>query len=732
MAKTTQYEFLVRLGAEMDKSVNNVFGKITKMAAGIFGAKAIINGAKALGEKIYEIGQQSVELAAELETSTVNAANVFGGTAEQVEENEKAISDFSRVLAYDMPYSASETADSLYYLGLAGVDVSNSMETVGDMMKLAYVAGEDVSTVVDLVTDSMSALGKEINRDNTTEYLNEVATVMATTNTNASMAMETILKFGGAAGAVGLSLEESISMLGAMANYGVKAEEAGTLLNSALVRMTSNSTAQKAYKNAGISLYDDEGNFKGAIDVLEELNEKQKTWNDQQRDATMADIFGTRAYSRMLYMLDALEKGEDGLSDYEKILQGIEESDGRLNQMYLNQADTYAARVEILKGQVDDMKIEIGNALIPAAEEAMGWISETFFPEMQNGASLLGYFISSEVTPKIRPFLDEAYEKGKDFAAKIQEAGQAAQNYFQSSEWSNLAESAQGFAGALVDGFTEINWVLVKETAVEIGEGVVSVATTIGTIGETLANIWNSPFIKFLRNTVGLVAEGLGKNLSWMLEGFNRGTSAVLNPVNNWLESLGDPNGSNEALLDDFSDRAAETQTQIDSLSQQVGALEQQMAQETDAAMIEKYQIQIDQLNLSIAQAKTNLESLQAAAAGNEAGTISSQVSTSFPKQGGFKKQIRPFATGGIVTQPTLGLIGEAGENEAVIPLSKIGQVVKSIGGSGGGGNTITFSPTITVNGGSAETVKQAVRDSFAEFKANMTQWQRQNARRAF
>lgn len=730
MAKTTQYEFLVRLGAEMDKSVNNVFGKITKMAAGIFGAKAIINGAKVVGEKIFEIGQQSVELAAELETSTVNAANVFGGTAEQVEENEKIISDFSRMLAYDMPYSASEAADSLYYLGLAGVDVTNSMETVGDMMKLAYVAGEDVSTVVDLVTDSMSALGKEINSDNTIEYLNEVATVMATTNTNASMAMETILKFGGAAGAVGLSLEESISMLGAMANYGVKAEEAGTLLNSALVRMTSNSTAQDAYEEAGISLYDKNGEFRGAINVLEELNEKQETWTDQKRDDIMADVFGTRAYSRMLYMLDALEKGEDGLSDYEKILQGIEESDGRLNQMYLNQADTYAARVEILKGQVNDMKIEIGNALIPAAEEAMGWVQSKFFPDMQAGAQGLSDFISTNITPNVTTFLDTAYEKGEAFAAKIWEAGQAAQNYFSSSEWSNLAASAQGFTEALVNGFMETNWVLVKDTVIEIGEGIVSVATTIGTIGETLANIWNSPFVKFLRNTVGLAAEGLGKLGSWMLEGFNRGTSAVLDPVNNWLESLGDPNGSNEVLLDDFSDRAEETKTQINSLSQQVDALEQQMAQETDAAMIEKYQIQIDQLNLSITQAKTNLESLQAAAAGNEAGTVSSQVSTPFSKQSGFKKQISPFASGGIVTQPTLGLIGEAGENEAVIPLSKIGQVVKSVGG--GGGNTITFSPTITVNGGSVEAVKQVVRDSFAEFESNLARWQRQNARRAF
>lgn len=730
MATRTEYEFLVRMGAQMDKSITSTASKITKTIAGIFGAKAIISGAKKLAGYVYQVGTESIDLASALEASVVNAANVFGGTAAQVEANEEEIQSFARTLAYDMPYSAKETADSLYYLGLAGVDLSNSMETVGDMMKLAYVAGEDVSTVVDLVTDSMSALGMEINGSNTTKYLNEVATVMATTNTNATMAMETILKFGGAAGAVGLSLEESVSMLGAMANYGVKAEEAGTLLNSALVRMTSNSTAQKAYAKAGIQLYDESGNFTGAIDILEQLNEKRKTWSEQKADDIFADVFGTRAYSRMLYMLDALEKGEDGLSKYDEILQGIEDADGRLSQMYVNQADTYAARVETLKGQVDDMKTEVGTALIPAAEEAMGWVQQRFFPDMQDGAQGLAEIINTQITPNVTTFLDSAYEKGQEFAEKIISAGQAAQDYFSSDEWGRLRTSAEGFASAVVTSFEETNWTLVGETVVKIGNGVVSAATSVATIGETLTNIWNSPFIKFFRNVLGLGADALGSLGSFMLEGFNRSTSKVLNPVNNWLESLGDPNGTNEALLDDFSDRAVETKNQIDSLSQQVDVLEEQLAQETDAAMIQKYQMQIDQLNDRIMQAQNNLVSLQSAAEGNS----NTQTGTGYsfaPASGFTKRKISPFASGGIVTEPTLGLIGEAGENEAVIPLSKIGQVMRSLSGNGGG--NITYAPVFQVSGGADEKViRQAARDAFNEFKANYARLQKETARRAF
>ena len=193
---------------------------------------------------------------------------------------------------------------------------------------------------------------------------------------------------------------------------------------------------------------------------------------------------------------------------------------------------------------------------------------------------------------------------------------------------------------------------------------------------------------------------------------------------------MGDPNGPNEALLDDFSDRAAETKNQIDSLSQQVDVLEEQLAQETDAAMIQKYQMQIDQLNNSIMQAQNSLVSLQAAAGGT--GNTQTGTASSFAPAGGFKKQtISPFASGGIVTEPTLGLIGEAGENEAVIPLSKIGQVMRSMGGNGGG--NITYAPVFQISGrADAETIKAAARDAYAEFKANYARLQKETARRAF
>lgn len=87
-----------------------------------------------------------------------------------------------------------------------------------------------------------------------------------------------------------------------------------------------------------------------------------------------------------------------------------------------------------------------------------------------------------------------------------------------------------------------------------------------------------------------------------------------------------------------------------------------------------------------------------------------------------------PFADGGIVTRPTIGLIGEAGEKEAVIPLSKLGNVVGQLTG----GN-ITYTQVVHINGNAnPDEVKQAMSQSYAEFKANWQRLQKEQRRAAF
>ena len=250
MAKKTEYELLISIGAQVNKSVEASLGNVTGLLKKAFGAKIIWDGVTALGSKVVEIGAESVQMYSELETSVVRAANVFGGTREEVEAVENQIKSLAIATSKEMPYAASEVSDSLYYLGQVGLTFEESADVMDDMLKLAYADGQDVATVVDMVTDSMSNLQMEINKSNVNEYMNQIAEVMASTNTSAMGALETIMGFGGTSNLLNTNIEEVSALLGALANYGIKGSEAGTALNSIMTRMIGDAApVRKAYKD---------------------------------------------------------------------------------------------------------------------------------------------------------------------------------------------------------------------------------------------------------------------------------------------------------------------------------------------------------------------------------------------------------------------------------------------------------------------------------------------------
>ncbi len=108
----------------------------------------------------------------------------------------------------------------------------------------------DLATCSDLVTDSMSALG--LTADQLTDYLNVTCQANNKSNTTAKALMEAMIGCGGAAKSAGMDYKQTAAALGILANNGVKGAEAGTALNSMLVRMTTKDVAQKAFKELGV------------------------------------------------------------------------------------------------------------------------------------------------------------------------------------------------------------------------------------------------------------------------------------------------------------------------------------------------------------------------------------------------------------------------------------------------------------------------------------------------
>lgn len=704
MAKKTEYELLISIGAEVNKSVEASLGNVTGLLKKAFGAKIIWDGVTALGSKVVEIGAESVEMYSELETSVVRAANVFGGTREEVEAVENQIKSLAITTSKEMPYAASEVSDSLYYLGQVGLTFEESADVMDDMLKLAYADGQDVATVVDLVTDSMSNLQMEINKSNVNEYMNQIAEVMASTNTSAMGALETILGFGGTSNLLGSNIQEVSALLGVLANVGIKGTEAGTALNSMMTRMIGG-TAKSAYDKLGVSLYDDAGAFRGYAEVLKDVNEQIAKLTDQQRDPIMKTMFGVHYMNEGQALLNSMTEAADGSSEYSKILERQYAVSDRLEQMYQNQTDTLGAQTKIFQNNLDVSKLILGDAIAPALTEVLNWANRTLFPELEDGTNALGQYIQTNITPNIGGWLDEGY-------TYVTEKIDDLKTYFSSPEWTGLAESAGDLGANVVNGLLSADWDAVFEAAGNIGKATASIST----------------FIINLSNAAVEIAEGpLGTVVGWFADYYGKAAEGI-NLFFSELNRLSDPGTESDNAFTGYVKQSEKAKNEAELYEQQIEAVKQAMAEETDSKQLKIYQGQIDELNAKMQTALENYRLLQQGAQtlASEGSKVPSVPNAS---RSAGTANLRPFADGGIVTRPTIGLIGEAGEKEAVIPLSKLGSVVGQLTG---GGN-ITYTQVVHINGSAnPDEVKQALSQSYSEFKANWQRLQKEQKRAAF
>lgn len=703
--------------------------------------KIVKDVAVGTGKAIIGYAQDALDAYAELEQHVATSSNVFG---KNFEANRDAIESFSRDLAKKMPYSASETADALYYLGLTGLDLEHSMGVVDQMLKLAYVDGGNVQETVDLITDAMSGLRMEINRENTTAFMDELTTVMSATNTNAQQALEAILGVGSTAQMLGMNNNELGATLGVLANYGKKGSEAGTAVNSMITRMVGNSTAIGAYKDLGVSLYDQEGKFRGLSTVLSETADALDRLTDKKRNPIMKDLFGIHYMNEGNILLGAMQEKIDetgqATSEYLDVLKDVGDAEGTLEGMYQNQTDTLDAQKKIASQQWNDLKLSLGEALEPAYLEVLKWINQTFFPAAEDSMDVISGIIQenlpnipiwlNKAKDIIQPVLDglpgaiqKAYEWGKGLIGTLSD-------YFQGEEWVGLKDSLWNLAQRAIESITNADWKTIFSTVGSIGDAVAGIVSGVGKIAQTLITIWDSPVIVFLRKVIGGVASLIGKFAKFTFGPFGETLGKIFTPINNWLDSF-NTKDEQTGIFSDFADRANEQQQEVDSLTEQIKTYKQQISEEKDPAVIKRMNLRLDELNDKLQQAKNNLQQLTSAANGNLGFNYSvsgtRQATPTEIKQ--YKnKGALPFADGGIVTRPTLSLIGEAGEKEAVIPLSKIGDVVRNVSGG-----SINYAPVINVTGGGdAEGVKAALSQSYQEFKANYSRMVKENRRLAF
>ena len=352
-----QYLLEVKLGASTAASYNKNINRALKSLDGLEStARRVAAGAAAAfaAVNISQLAADAFGTYSEFEQAMRNTAAISDATVSEYEMMERAAREAGR----STTKTATESAEALGYMALAGWDAKESTAALIPILKLSEATGAELKETSDLVTDSMSALGLSV--DDMGKYLDELVAGNNNANMTAVMLMESLIGTGGASRALGASLEDTITAVGILANNGTKASKAGTAMNSIFTRLATNSKAQDALAEIGADIFDAEGNFIGLRESIIKIDEALKGMSTEERTGYLKNIAGTHYFSQMEYLLDSVRDGANGAaSAWDELENKIESSDGALDKMNAQATDTMSASWERLKSAVDDAKISI-------------------------------------------------------------------------------------------------------------------------------------------------------------------------------------------------------------------------------------------------------------------------------------------------------------------------------------------------------------------------------------
>lgn len=334
------------------------------------------------------IGQTKTQLLGTVGVMSAVAAAVYAGpikTYKEFEEEMSTVAGITHATGDELEAlrnaakqagqttwaTATESAQALEYMSLAGWTSEQSIGALNNMLMAAKISGLDLGASTDLVTDSMSAMGLSV--DQLGHYLDVTTKANNVANTTSSDLMEAILGCAGAAKTNGISLKSLSTALSVFANNGLKGTQAGTAMNSILVRMTSNDKALSEMARLGVSAFDEQtGSFRDMGDILKDLEAKMVTMTDAERDASLKAIAGTNYYSQFAYLLDSVSEAAEGTAgSWDVLTDKLNNADGAAGEMYDTMMNNLSGAMTEAKSAIEAVQLALGEALTPALTETV-------------------------------------------------------------------------------------------------------------------------------------------------------------------------------------------------------------------------------------------------------------------------------------------------------------------------------------------------------------------------
>lgn len=375
-------------------------------------------GAAAIGAAttaVVTFGASSVQTGAKFDSSMAQVAATMGTTVDSIQE----LRDFALEMGSSTAFSASQAADALNYMALAGYDAETSMSMLPNVLNLAAAGGMELASASDMITDSQSALG--LSLEETTDLVDKMAKASSQSNTSVSQLGEAILTVGGTAKMLSGGTTELSAALGILADNGTKGAEGGTKLRNILLSLGApTDTAAKALDSLGVSAYDAEGNMRPLQDVFGDLNNAMADMSSAEKTDLINTIFNKTDLKDVNALLATSS------DRWEELSAAIDDSAGAAQNMADTQLDNLAGDVTLFQSALEGAQIAISDKLTPYLREfvtfgteGLGELTSAFQEGGLSGAMEAFGGILSDGLAMIIQLLPEAVDAGAQLLSAV-------------------------------------------------------------------------------------------------------------------------------------------------------------------------------------------------------------------------------------------------------------------------------------------------------------------------
>lgn len=341
----------------------------TQTALGTLAANAAMSVANAVKDAFTEAASYVVETGKSFEASMSQVTATMGLTT--ASEEYEVLSAAAKEMGATTKYSATQAGEALNYLALAGYSAENSVKALPTVLNVAAAGGIDLAYASDMITDSMSALGLEMS--DLEGFSDKLAKTSQKSNTSVAQLGEAILTVGGTAKSLAGGVDELNTMLGLIADNGIKGAEGGTALRNIILSLSApTDTAAAALKELNVQAFDSDGNLRELSDVFGDLNTSLAPLTDEEKTQFLNKIFNKVDLKAVNALLGTTSTRFDELRGY------IEDCDGAAAQMAETMSDNLEGDMQILNSSMEAVGVSAYEKFSGPMREAVQEITGIF------------------------------------------------------------------------------------------------------------------------------------------------------------------------------------------------------------------------------------------------------------------------------------------------------------------------------------------------------------------